>query len=92
MIKNSFIPVISKKKKEEEENPGSVEFQVFNFTNKIRRLTSHFELHPKDYLSQRGLRIILGKRQRLLSYLSKKNKIRYKNLINRLGIRDSQIS
>lgn len=91
MIKNSFIPVISQKKKEEE-NPGSVEFQVFNFTNKIRRLTSHFELHPKDYLSQRGLRIILGKRQRLLSYLSKKNKIRYKNLINRLGIRDSQIS
>nr|QKV48620.1 ribosomal protein S15 [Vicia ramuliflora] len=88
MIKNSFIPVISKKKKEE--NPGSVEFQVFNFTNKIRRLTSHFKLHPKDYLSQGGLRIILGKRQRLLSYLSKKNKIRYKNLINRLGIRDSQ--
>nr|YP_009457792.1 ribosomal protein S15 [Pisum fulvum]AXY95696.1 ribosomal protein S15 [Pisum sativum subsp. elatius]AUM82244.1 ribosomal protein S15 [Pisum fulvum]AUM82321.1 ribosomal protein S15 [Pisum fulvum]QLM01281.1 ribosomal protein S15 [Pisum sativum subsp. elatius]QTC07543.1 ribosomal protein S15 [Pisum fulvum] len=87
MIKNS---VISKKKKEEE-NPGSVEFQVFNFTNKIRRLTSHFELHPKDYLSQRGLRLILGKRQRLLSYLSKKNKIRYKNIINRLGIRDSQI-
>nr|YP_009141286.1 ribosomal protein S15 [Lathyrus clymenum]AIL55811.1 ribosomal protein S15 [Lathyrus clymenum] len=89
MIKNSFIPVISQKKKEE--NPGSVEFQVFNFTNKIRSLTSHFALHPKDYLSQRGLRIILGKRQRLLSYLSKKNKIRYKNLINRLGIRDSQI-
>nr|YP_009141392.1 ribosomal protein S15 [Lathyrus odoratus]AIL55918.1 ribosomal protein S15 [Lathyrus odoratus] len=90
MIQNSFIPVISQKK--EEENPGSVEFQVFNLTNKIRRLTSHFELHPKDYLSQRGLRIILGKRQRLLSYLSKKNKIRYKNLINRLGIRDSQSS
>nr|YP_009141580.1 ribosomal protein S15 [Lens culinaris]AGW45947.1 ribosomal protein S15 [Lens culinaris]AIL56105.1 ribosomal protein S15 [Lens culinaris] len=89
MIKNSFIPVISQKK--EEENRGSVEFQVFTFTNKIRRLTSHFEFHPKDYLSQRGLRIILGKRQRLLSYLSKKNKIRYKNLINWLGIRDSQI-
>nr|YP_003587800.1 ribosomal protein S15 [Lathyrus sativus]ADE43660.1 ribosomal protein S15 [Lathyrus sativus]AIK21325.1 ribosomal protein S15 [Lathyrus sativus] len=88
MIKNPVIPVISKKKKEEE-NPGSVEFQVFILTNKIRRLTSHFELHPKDYLSQRGLRIILGKRQRLLSYLSKKNKIRYQNLINRLGIRDS---
>nr|YP_009027318.1 ribosomal protein S15 [Glycyrrhiza glabra]YP_009352087.1 ribosomal protein S15 [Glycyrrhiza lepidota]YP_009627131.1 ribosomal protein S15 [Glycyrrhiza inflata]YP_009734940.1 ribosomal protein S15 [Glycyrrhiza glabra x Glycyrrrhiza uralensis]YP_009767391.1 ribosomal protein S15 [Glycyrrhiza uralensis]YP_009828131.1 ribosomal protein S15 [Glycyrrhiza aspera]YP_010324225.1 ribosomal protein S15 [Glycyrrhiza pallidiflora]YP_010432196.1 ribosomal protein S15 [Glycyrrhiza alaschanica]YP_010432 len=89
MIKNSFIPVISQKK--EEENPGSVEFQVFNFTNKIRRLTSHFELHPKDYLSQRGLRKILGKRQRLLSYLSKKNRIRYKKLINQLGIRESKI-
>nr|YP_009767467.1 ribosomal protein S15 [Hedysarum semenovii]QIS98085.1 ribosomal protein S15 [Hedysarum semenovii]QXM16257.1 ribosomal protein S15 [Hedysarum polybotrys]UWV18550.1 ribosomal protein S15 [Hedysarum semenovii] len=89
MIKNSFIPVISQKK--EEENPGSVEFQVINFTNKIRRLTSHFELHRKDYLSQRGLRKILGKRQRLLAYLAKKNRIRYKKLINQLDIRESKI-
>nr|YP_009771460.1 ribosomal protein S15 [Angylocalyx braunii]QIT02245.1 ribosomal protein S15 [Angylocalyx braunii] len=89
MVKNSFIPVISQEKKEK--NPGSVEFQVFNFTNKIRRLTSHLELNRKDYLSQRGLRKILGKRQRLLSYLSKKNVIRYKKLINQLDIRESQI-
>nr|YP_010581118.1 ribosomal protein S15 [Heliamphora minor]YP_010581126.1 ribosomal protein S15 [Heliamphora minor]UZT27439.1 ribosomal protein S15 [Heliamphora minor]UZT27447.1 ribosomal protein S15 [Heliamphora minor] len=72
MVKNSSIYVISQKEKEE--NWGSVEFQVFNFTNKIRRLTLHLELHKKDYLSQRGLRKILGKRQRLLAYLSKKKK------------------
>nr|YP_010159026.1 ribosomal protein S15 [Austrosteenisia blackii]QRG31306.1 ribosomal protein S15 [Austrosteenisia blackii] len=89
MVKNSFIPAISQEKKEQ--NPGSVEFQVLNFTNKIRRLTSHFEVHRKDYLSQRGLRKILGKRQRLLSYLSKKNEIRYKKLINQFDIRESQI-
>ena len=77
-------------KEEKEENRGSVEFQVFRFTNKIRRLTSHLELHRKDYLSQRGLRKILGKRQRLLSYLSKKNRIRYKELISRLNIRESK--
>nr|YP_009766399.1 ribosomal protein S15 [Goodia macrocarpa]QIS96851.1 ribosomal protein S15 [Goodia macrocarpa] len=87
MVKNSFIPLISKKKKEE--NPGSVEFQVVNFTNRIRRLTSHFKLHRKDYLSQRGLRKILGKRKRLLSYLSNKNIIRYKKSINELNIRES---
>nr|QVX29217.1 ribosomal protein S15 [Canavalia villosa] len=87
--KNSFIPVISQEQKEK--NPGSVEFQVFNFTNKIRRLTSHFELHPKDYLSERGLHKILGKRQRLLFYLSKKSRIRYKKLINQLNIRESKI-
>nr|YP_009306832.1 ribosomal protein S15 [Davidia involucrata]AOQ76952.1 ribosomal protein S15 [Davidia involucrata] len=85
MIKNSFIPVISQEK---EENRGSVEFQVFSFTNKIQRLTSHLELHKKDYLSQRGLRKILGKRQRLLAYLSKKNRVRYKELISQLGIRE----
>nr|WRW11363.1 ribosomal protein S15 [Uraria crinita] len=89
MVKNAFIPVISQEKKEK--NPGSVEFQVFNFTNRIRRLTSHFELHRKDYLSQRGLRKILGKRQRLLSYLSKKDRTRYKKLINQFDIRESKI-
>ena len=89
MLKNSFISVISKKEKEE--NPGSVEFQVFSFTNKIRRLTLHLELHKKDYLSQRGLRKILGKRQRLLAYLAKKNKIRYKELIGQLNIRETKI-
>nr|QQL92307.1 ribosomal protein S15 [Eustoma grandiflorum] len=86
MIKNAFISVISK-----EESRGSVEFQVFSFTNKIRRLTSHLELHKKDYLSQRGLRKILGKRQRLLAYLSKKNRARYKELIGQLSIRETKI-
>nr|YP_009752797.1 ribosomal protein S15 [Cyclantheropsis parviflora]QIT05447.1 ribosomal protein S15 [Cyclantheropsis parviflora] len=88
MVKNTLSSVISQEEKKE--NRGSVEFQVFNFTNKIRRLTSHFELHKKDYLSQRGLRKILGKRQRLLSYLSKKNIMRYKELINQLEIRESK--
>nr|YP_010173974.1 ribosomal protein S15 [Oenothera lindheimeri]AMC32478.1 ribosomal protein S15 [Oenothera suffrutescens]QSJ54640.1 ribosomal protein S15 [Oenothera lindheimeri] len=83
MVKNAFISVISQK-----ENRGSVEFQVVSFTNKIRRLTSHLEFHRKDFLSQRGLRKILGKRQRLLSYLSKKNKVRYKELISQLDIRE----
>nr|BDY10814.1 ribosomal protein S15 [Lysimachia longipes] len=86
MVKNSFISVFSQKEKEE--NSGSIEFQVFRFTNKIRRLTSHLELHKKDYLSQRGLRKILGKRQRLLAYLSKKNRVRYKELIGQLNIRE----
>nr|YP_009736764.1 30S ribosomal protein S15 [Paris incompleta]QEL51731.1 30S ribosomal protein S15 [Paris verticillata]QHV39145.1 30S ribosomal protein S15 [Paris incompleta]QHV41033.1 30S ribosomal protein S15 [Paris quadrifolia] len=91
MVKNSFIPAIQQEEKEEN-NKGSVEFQVFNFTNKIRRLTSHLELHKKDFLSQRGLRRILGKRQRLLAYLSNKNRVRYKKLISQLDIRESKIS
>nr|YP_009643179.1 ribosomal protein S15 [Noronhia peglerae]QBS52783.1 ribosomal protein S15 [Noronhia peglerae] len=88
MVRNSFISVISQK--ENEENRGSVEFQVFSFTTKIRRLTSHLELHKKDYSSQRGLRKILGKRQRLLAYLSNKNRVRYKELIDRLDIRETK--
>nr|AGW04799.1 ribosomal protein S15 [Orthosia scoparia] len=85
MVKSAFISVIS-----EEERRGSVEFQVFRFSNKIRKLTSHLEVHKKDYLSQRGLRKILGKRQRLLAYLAKKNRARYKELIGQLGIREAK--
>uniref|UniRef100_A0A453IDB7 Uncharacterized protein n=1 Tax=Aegilops tauschii subsp. strangulata TaxID=200361 RepID=A0A453IDB7_AEGTS len=32
---------------EKEENRGSIEFQVFSFTNKIRRLASHFWNYTK---------------------------------------------
>nr|YP_009632507.1 ribosomal protein S15 [Sonchus boulosii]QBX87926.1 ribosomal protein S15 [Sonchus boulosii] len=88
MVKNSFISIIFQEQEENKENRGSVEFQIVSFTNKIRRLTSHLELHKKDYLSQRGLRKILGKRQRLLAYLSKKNRARYKELIGQLDIRE----
>nr|YP_009749794.1 ribosomal protein S15 [Leucanthemum maximum]YP_009764385.1 ribosomal protein S15 [Tanacetum coccineum]YP_009764469.1 ribosomal protein S15 [Tanacetum cinerariifolium]YP_009775764.1 ribosomal protein S15 [Leucanthemum vulgare]YP_009775842.1 ribosomal protein S15 [Leucanthemum virgatum]YP_010339741.1 ribosomal protein S15 [Achillea millefolium]YP_010467292.1 ribosomal protein S15 [Achillea ageratum]YP_010467462.1 ribosomal protein S15 [Chamaemelum fuscatum]YP_010469678.1 ribosomal protein len=88
MVKNAFISIILQEQEENKENSGSVEFQVVSFTNKIRRLTSHLELHKKDYLSQRGLRKILGKRQRLLAYLSKKNRARYKELIGQLDIRE----
>nr|YP_010631366.1 ribosomal protein S15 [Trachyspermum scaberulum]WBN98395.1 ribosomal protein S15 [Trachyspermum scaberulum] len=88
MIKNTLSAIILKE--ENQDNKGSVEFQVVIFTNRIRKLTSHLELHKKDYLSQRGLRKILGKRQRLLAYLSKKNRVRYKELIGRLEIRETK--
>nr|YP_010941968.1 ribosomal protein S15 [Persicaria hastatosagittata]WLS52170.1 ribosomal protein S15 [Persicaria hastatosagittata] len=80
---NEFISVSL-----QEEKKGSVEFQVLCFTNKIRRLSSHLELHKKDYSSQRGLRKILGKRQRLLAYFFKTNRVRYKELISQLNIRE----
>lgn len=90
MTKKSFISVIPHEEKDE--NRGAVEFQVLCFTNKIRRLTSHLQLHKKDYSSQRGLRKILGKRQRLLAYLSKKDGVRYQELIGQLNIRKLKIS
>ncbi|KAI4995789.1 hypothetical protein ZWY2020_037877, partial [Hordeum vulgare] len=58
---------------------GSVEFPVFIFTNKIQRLASLLELHNKDFSSERGIRILLGKHRCLLAYLAKKNRVRYKN-------------
>nr|QNK04153.1 ribosomal protein S15 [Adenophora triphylla] len=78
MVKNSFISMISQE--ENKENRGSVEFQIFSFTNKIHRLTSHLQLHKKDYLSERGMLQILEKRRRLLAYLSKKTRVHYKEV------------
>nr|AYW12115.1 ribosomal protein S15 [Burmannia disticha] len=88
MIKDSFSLVFSQEEKKE--NKGSIEFQILSLTNKIRKLTLHLELHKKDFLSQKGLRKILGKRQRLLVYLSKKNRGSYKKLIGELDIRESK--
>nr|YP_010193421.1 ribosomal protein S15 [Ulmus lanceifolia]QWK49746.1 ribosomal protein S15 [Ulmus lanceifolia]QZQ52641.1 ribosomal protein S15 [Ulmus lanceifolia]USN90206.1 ribosomal protein S15 [Ulmus lanceifolia] len=88
MVKKLLISVISQEEKDE--NRGSVAFQIKSLTDRIRKLSSHLELHRKDYSSQRGLRKILGKRQRMLSYLSKKNRICYKELINQLNIRESK--
>lgn len=70
---------------------GSVEFQIFHLTNKILKLTDHLKFHSKDYSSQRGLWKILGKRKRLLNYLSQKNLTNYENLINKLNIRKLKI-
>nr|YP_010294042.1 ribosomal protein S15 [Paepalanthus alpinus]ULQ67337.1 ribosomal protein S15 [Paepalanthus alpinus] len=86
MIKNAFISINSQEEKEV--NKDSIEFQIWGFTNKIQKITSHLKLHKKDFLSQRGLRKVLGKRQRLLDYLSKKNRVRYKKLIDKLNIRE----
>nr|YP_001430084.1 ribosomal protein S15 [Cuscuta gronovii]YP_009996261.1 ribosomal protein S15 [Cuscuta campestris]A7M943.1 RecName: Full=Small ribosomal subunit protein uS15c; AltName: Full=30S ribosomal protein S15, plastid [Cuscuta gronovii]QNQ65389.1 ribosomal protein S15 [Cuscuta campestris]QPJ79504.1 ribosomal protein S15 [Cuscuta gronovii]WCF05563.1 ribosomal protein S15 [Cuscuta gronovii]WNN67066.1 ribosomal protein S15 [Cuscuta gronovii]CAM98371.1 ribosomal protein S15 [Cuscuta gronovii] len=72
------------------ENTGSIEFQIVNFTKKICKLTDHLKLHKKDYLSQRGLRQMLGKRQRLLVYLSKINLPSYNDLILKLKIREAK--
>ena len=73
------------------EQTGSVEFQISYLTNRVLKLTDHLKSHDKDYSSQRGLWKILGKRKRLLSYLSQTNLTSYENLINKLSIRKLKI-
>lgn len=73
------------------EKTGSVEFQISHLTNKVSKLTDHLKFHSKDYSSQRGLWKILGKRKRLLNYLSQENLPSYENLINKLSIRKLKI-
>nr|UCU07708.1 ribosomal protein S15 [Cycas tanqingii] len=73
------------------ERRRSVESQIYHLTDRILRLTHHLELHRRDYSSQRGLWQILGKRKRLMVYLSKRNRPRYEDLIGQLSIRGLKI-
>jgi small subunit ribosomal protein S15 len=66
---------------------GSPEVQVAIFTERIRQLTTHLQTHKKDHHSRRGLLILVGKRRRLLNYLSRNDVERYRALISKLGIR-----
>nr|YP_009547344.1 ribosomal protein S15 [Adiantum tricholepis]AYW15000.1 ribosomal protein S15 [Adiantum tricholepis] len=68
-------------------NTGFTASQIYYSTYRVSRLTSHLELHSKDYSSQRGLWKLLGRRKRLLSYLSNKNTGLYGKVLKKLGIR-----
>ena len=66
---------------------GSTDVQIGILTERIRQLTEHLRSNRKDHHSQRGLMMIVGRRRRLLRYLSRTEPERYKALIARLGIR-----
>jgi small subunit ribosomal protein S15 len=66
---------------------GSPEVQVAVFSERIRQLTEHLKTHKKDHHSRRGLLLLVGKRRRLLNYLSRNDVERYRTLISKLGIR-----
>jgi small subunit ribosomal protein S15 len=66
---------------------GSPEVQVAILSERINYLTEHFRTHRKDHASRRGLLMMVGKRKRLLEYLKRQDPDRYKQVIDRLGIR-----
>lgn len=65
---------------------GSPEVQIALLTESINRLVKHLEEHKKDVHSRRGLLSMVAKRRRLLSYLAKKDEIRYRNLLKKVGL------
>nr|YP_009427358.1 ribosomal protein S15 [Pseudophegopteris aurita]ASU96019.1 ribosomal protein S15 [Pseudophegopteris aurita] len=66
---------------------GFTASQIYYLTHQISKLTSHLESHSEDYSSQRGLRKLLGRRRRLLIYLSDRNTALYTKIVKNLGIR-----
>jgi len=70
-----------------EGDTGSPEVQIALLTEEISRLSEHLKKHKKDNHSRRGLLKIMSKRRRLLNYLMKKDEIRYKTLIKKIGLK-----
>lgn len=70
-----------------ETDTGSPEVQIAILTEDINNLNEHLRTHKKDHHSRRGLLKMVGKRRNLLTYLRNKDVQRYRELINKLGLR-----
>ncbi len=68
---------------------GSPEAQIALFSYRISHLTEHLKVNKKDHTTQRALKMLVGKRRKLLDYLAAKDINRYRALIAKkeLGIR-----
>ena len=66
---------------------GSPEVQVGIFTEQIKELTKHLQVHKKDEHSRRGLLKMVSKRRRLLDYLNKRDPSRYQEVLKKLELR-----
>lgn len=81
--KNSIVDTYHR----HEVDTGSPEVQIALLTTRISRLTEHLKEHKSDEHSRRGLLKLVGQRRRHLNYLSRKDEQRYKEIIERLGLR-----
>jgi len=73
--------------KKHDNDTGSPEVQIALISARIEYLTEHFKKHKKDHHSRRGLLKLVGKRRRLLDYLKKTEIERYRDIVQRLGLR-----
>ena len=68
-------------------NTGSSEAQIALFTYRIAHLTEHLKKNRHDFVTQRSLQLLVGKRRSLLDYLKKKEISRYRAIVKELGLR-----
>ncbi len=70
-----------------ETNTGSIEGQIALLTERINHVSGHLQKNKKDFATHRGLMAMVGRRKRLLTYLSKNNLQGYRQLLEKLGLR-----
>ena len=85
----------SKEKKQEvisryklhDTDTGSPEVQIALLTEQVNHLAEHLKTHSKDFHSRRGLLKMVGRRRRLLDYLTRTDIDSYRQVIAELGLR-----
>ncbi len=89
-----FVALTAEQKKEilsqyglHDTDTGSPEAQIALLTKRIADLTEHLKVHKHDHHSRRGLLLLVGRRRRLIKYISQIDVERYRSLIDRLGLR-----
>ena len=70
-----------------DKDTGSADVQVALLTQRINELTTHFQAHPKDHASRRGLLMMVARRRSLLDYLARTEGDRYKGVLTELNLR-----
>lgn len=70
-----------------DKDTGSIEVQIAILTKEINDLTDHLKEHVHDYHSKRGLLMKVGQRRSKLNYLMKNDVTKYREVINKLGLR-----
>jgi small subunit ribosomal protein S15 len=70
-----------------EKDTGSSDVQVAVLTERINQLSGHLKDHSHDQHTRRSLLKLIGRRRRLLAYLSREDVNRYRTLIGKLGLR-----
>lgn len=86
MSKERKTEIISEFKVHENDT-GSPEVQIAILTDEINTLNEHLRTHKKDHHSRRGLLKMVGKRRNLLNYLRNSDVTRYREVIQKLGLR-----
>ncbi len=70
-----------------ETDTGSAEVQIALLTARITNLSEHFKTNIHDHHSRQGLLKMVSGRRKMLDYLKKKDIVRYRELIAKLGLR-----
>ncbi|MDU3199574.1 MAG: 30S ribosomal protein S15 [Anaerococcus hydrogenalis] len=78
---------IIKEFQKDEKDTGSPEVQIAILTQRIKELTEHLKVNKKDHSSRRGLFKMIRRRKGLLNYLMDNDIERYREIIEKLGLR-----